>query len=221
MFPNNLRPMPLKRHHKPFLHPDWLFELKHDGFRALAFVQNGRCRLVSRNGNEFQSFDVLTKALPHELKAETAVLDGEIVCLDGQGKSQFNELLFRRGEPRFYAFDLLWCEGGHLRHDGLHDRKRQLKALIKGRERLLYCDHIEHHGERLHDFVCENDLEGIVAKPRNSPYLFTESQTYWVKVKNPDYTQSLGRDDLFAPGKKKPVQGSWASCAIACAEAEM
>src|SRR5881296_175670 len=100
MFPNNLRAMPLKRHKEPFSHPDWLFELKHDGFRALAFVQNGRCRLVSRNGNEFHSFTALGSALPSELKAESAVLDGELVCLDETGRSQFEELLFRRGEPR-------------------------------------------------------------------------------------------------------------------------
>jgi hypothetical protein len=54
MFPN-LRPMPLKRRREPFSHPDWLFELKHDGFRALAFIQNGNCQLVSRNGNEFKN----------------------------------------------------------------------------------------------------------------------------------------------------------------------
>jgi ATP-dependent DNA ligase len=57
MFPNNLKPMPLKRHYEPFSHPDWFFELKHDGFRALAFIQNGKCRLVSRNGNDFRKFD--------------------------------------------------------------------------------------------------------------------------------------------------------------------
>src|SRR5438477_8917018 len=106
MFPDNLRPMPLKRHREPFSHPGWLFELKHDGFRALAFVQNGKCRLVSRNGNEFKNFSTLALTLPKELSAQSAVLDGEIVCLDDQGRSQFNELLFGRGEPRFYAFDL-------------------------------------------------------------------------------------------------------------------
>ena len=71
-----------------FSHPDWLFELKHDGFRALAFVQNGSCRLVSRNGNAFSSFDPLSKAIPAELKAASAVVDGEIACLDESGKSQ-------------------------------------------------------------------------------------------------------------------------------------
>ena len=129
--------MPLKRHREPFSHPDWLFELKHDGFRALAFVQNGSCRLISRNGNPFSSFDSLSKAIPAELKAASGVLDGEIVCLDESGKSQFNELLFRRGEPRFYAFDLLWFNGKALRFDALSERKRQLKAIITKRIHLL------------------------------------------------------------------------------------
>src|SRR5256885_1857070 len=83
----------------------WFFELKHDGFRALAFIENGKCQLVSRNGNEFKNFSALASALPKELSAGGAVLDGEIVCLDNQGRSQFNELLFGRGEPHFYAFD--------------------------------------------------------------------------------------------------------------------
>ena len=103
--------MPLKRRREPFSHPDWLFELKHDGFRALAFIQNGRCRIVSRNGNEFNGFAALGSCLPKELNAKAAVLDGEIVCLDSKGRSQFNELLFKRGKPHFYAFDLLWCDG--------------------------------------------------------------------------------------------------------------
>ena len=213
--------MPLKRHKEPFSHPDWLFEIKHDGFRALAFIDGGSCRLVSRNGNDFKTFGSLAAAIPKELKAASAVLDGEIVCLDEQGRSQFNELLFRRGEPRFFAFDLLWCDGKDLRDDPLHERKRQLKALIPERNHLLYCDHIEKHGERLFEITCEMDLEGIVAKPRNSPYQFRENRTYWLKLKNRDYTQALGRDDLFGPGKKKPVQPDWSSCALAVAETEM
>jgi bifunctional non-homologous end joining protein LigD len=192
-----------------------------NGFRALAFVRDGNCRLVSRNGNEFHSFTALASALPSELKAESAVLDGELVCLDETGRSQFEELLFRRGEPRFYAFDLLWCDGKDLRFDGLHERKRQLKALIRSKHRLLYCDHIEGDGERLFELACQNDLEGIVAKPKNSPYRFTETQTYWLKLKNRDYSQQFGRDDLFAPAERKPAVGSWASCAIACAEMEL
>lgn len=213
--------MPLKRHHDPFSHRDWFFELKHDGFRALAFIQNGRCRFVSRNGNEFHKFDALASSMPKELNANAAVLDGEIVCLDNKGRSQFNELLFGRGEPRFYAFDLLWCEDKDLRFDGLHERKRKLKALIQSNGWLLYCDHIEEHGARLYEIACKNDLEGIVCKPKNSPYQFTENRTYWLKLKNPYYTQAMGRDDLFAlPGKKGP-KPDWTSCTIACAEVEL
>src|SRR3954470_11147123 len=106
MFPDNLRPMPLKRRTEPYSHPDWLYEIKHDGFRTLAFVRDGVCRFVSRNGNDFTSFRNLNASVPKHLKAQSAVLDGEIVCLDEQGRSQFKELLFRRGEPRFFAFDL-------------------------------------------------------------------------------------------------------------------
>jgi bifunctional non-homologous end joining protein LigD len=224
VFPNNLKPMPLQRHRKPFSHPDWVFEIKHDGFRALALVVNGKCRLVSRNGNPFSSFKVLASYIPTELNCERAVLDGEIVCLDEQGRSQFEELLFRRGEPRFFAFDLLYCEGKDLRFDALSERKRQLRALVTAeRDRLLFCDHIEERGEDLFRFVCEHDLEGMVAKPKNSPYLFSESETHWLKIRNQEYSQWNGREELFNPARPEEaieIDG-WAGCTLACAEAEL
>jgi hypothetical protein len=69
------------------------------------------------------------------------------VCLDADGKPQFRDLLFRRGEPRFVAFDLLWCEGEDLRYLPLIDRKRRLHSVVRnGGDRLLYCDHVEHDG---------------------------------------------------------------------------
>ena len=98
--------MRLSRRLKPFNGADWLFEIKWDGFRSLAYVESGQCALISRNGNTFKSFPALNVALPAELRARSAVLDGEIVCLDRKGRSQFRDLLFRRGEPRYYAFDL-------------------------------------------------------------------------------------------------------------------
>jgi bifunctional non-homologous end joining protein LigD len=77
-----------------------------------------KCRLISRNGNQFKSFPALAESLPAELRAGSAILDGEIVALDRHGKTQFRDLLFRRGEPRYYAFDLLWCDGEDLRLGG-------------------------------------------------------------------------------------------------------
>jgi len=106
--PPHFTPLSLERRRVPFSHPDWLFEIKHDGFRALLYSDKDGVQLVSRRGNVFKSFPGLCEGLTRDLKGRRCVLDGEIVCLDGQGRSQFNELLFRRGEPFFYAFDILW-----------------------------------------------------------------------------------------------------------------
>ena len=100
--------MPLLKRSVPFDDANWLFELKYDGFRALAFIENGRSRLISRNGHPFASFSDLAQdiraALPN---TKLTVLDGEIVCLDKKGKPQFRNLLFRRGAPCFFL--LLIC----------------------------------------------------------------------------------------------------------------
>ena len=96
--PTTFQPMPLSRRAKPFNHPEWLFELKYDGFRALARVEGNNCELISRNGHPFLSFSDLTDSMA-ALATGTMVLDGEIVCLDRKGRPQFNDLLFRRGKP--------------------------------------------------------------------------------------------------------------------------
>jgi ATP-dependent DNA ligase len=130
--------MPLGRTRDLFSHQEWIYEVKWDGFRSLAHVDKGKCRLISRNGNQFKSFPALAERLPAELRAQSAVLDGEIVCLDRHGKTQFKDLLFRRGEPRFYAFDLLWCDAD-LRNLPLIDRKLRLRSVVPQRgERLLF-----------------------------------------------------------------------------------
>jgi bifunctional non-homologous end joining protein LigD len=124
------QPLPLVRRPKAFSHSDWLFEIKYDGFRALAYLDASGVRLVSRNGNRFSSFVDLCAGIELCLKANTAILDGEIACLDEHGCSQFNNLLFRRGTPRFCAFDLLWLNGRDLRNLQLIKRKRDLRKLI-------------------------------------------------------------------------------------------
>src|SRR5713101_1623962 len=96
--PMAFQPMPLSRRPLPFDHPEWIFELKYDGFRALAVIQNGRTQLISRNGHPFNSFDSLRKALVAPSEGQT-VFDGEIAYLAKRGRPQFNDLLFHRGEP--------------------------------------------------------------------------------------------------------------------------
>jgi ATP-dependent DNA ligase len=215
------QPMPLGRIRDPFSHPEWIFEIKWDGFRALLHSDKHGVRLVSRNGNVFKSFPGLRESLARDLKGRRCVLDGEIVCLDSQGKSQFRDLLFRRGEPRFYAFDLLWCEGEDLRHLPLFERKSRLRSVMpRGSERLLYCDHVEGDGEGLFRLACEHDLEGVVAKHKYSAYL-TDANPTWFKIRNRSYSQWVGREELFEREREvSPDLQGWDACAIACAAAE-
>src|SRR5690348_17243228 len=98
--------MRLFRIQQPFDHPDWLYEVKWDGFRALAYIANGECSLVSRKGIPYKSFRELARWMGSNIAADV-ILDGEIVCLDQNGQPDFNRLLYRRGDCyHFYAFDL-------------------------------------------------------------------------------------------------------------------
>ena len=102
----NLRPLRLSRRPEPFDSDEFIYELKIDGFRALAHLSDGKGELVSRNGNTFHGFAELAQWLAEHLKVESAVLDGEICCIDGEGRPIFTDLLFRKSTCIFVAFDL-------------------------------------------------------------------------------------------------------------------
>ena len=227
----SFQPLPLSRARAPFSHPDWLFEIKWDGFRALLYSDNNGVRLVSRKGNTFKSFPGLCEGLARDLKGRRCVLDGEIICLDPDGKPQFRDLLFRRAEPVFYAFDILWDEhaktddveenrrfrnGEDLRYLPLIDRKLRLHAVVPQRsERLSYCDHIDGDGASLFRLACDNDLEGIVAKRKSDPYLLEHAR--WLKIRNQEYSQWVGRDELFERERgSDPDFRVWDGCSLAC-----
>jgi bifunctional non-homologous end joining protein LigD len=213
------QPMPLSRKPAPFDHPEWIFELKYDGFRSLAVIQNGRVELISRNGNSFKSFEPLRKELKSPYPGKT-VLDGEIVCLDKRGKPQFRDLLFHRGEPCFFAFDLLMTDGKDLRTEKLSDRKQELRRLLSKvpASRMQYADHVEQHGTALFQRVCKLDLEGIVAKHSLAPYTTGRERTTWFKIKNRNYSQMEGREDLFERERHKEPVAGWHACDLACEE---
>jgi bifunctional non-homologous end joining protein LigD len=118
----HFQPLPLARARAPFSHPDWIYEIKWDGFRSLLYSDEEGVRLVSRNGNTFKSFPGLCEGLARDLNRRRCVLDGEVVCLDSQGKPQFRNLLFCRAEPFFYAFHILWDE--HARSDDEEEIRR-------------------------------------------------------------------------------------------------
>src|SRR5436309_729215 len=94
---HTFQPMPLLKRRLPFNHSDFIFEVKWDGFRSLAFVERGRTQLISRNGHRFASFATLEKSISTGLPDTAAVIDGEICSLDKKGRPQFKDLLFHRG----------------------------------------------------------------------------------------------------------------------------
>jgi bifunctional non-homologous end joining protein LigD len=191
--------MRLSRRSEPFDSDLFIYELKIDGFRALAHIHNGRGELVSRNGNTFRGFAELAAWIAEHLSVESAVIDGEICCLDEDGRPNFRDLLFRRRQAIFIAFDLLYLNGKDLRAHPLMERKAMLKRLIRRkRARMFYLDHVESDGCLLFEQVRKMDLEGIVCKRKDSPYKVTEKPSrHWIKVKNSRYSQLEGREELF------------------------
>lgn len=142
-----ITPMRLLRIPEPFDHPEFIFEPKIDGFRALAIVDGHGCRLMSRNGHPFKSWPQLAEEMAHAVRAARVVLDGEICCLDTDGRSNFKNLLFRREWPYFYAFDILSLERRDLTRRPLLERKRMLADVLPTIDcRVLYLDHIEQRG---------------------------------------------------------------------------
>lgn len=186
-----LRPMLATLVDEPFDDQDWLFEVKWDGYRALAYIENGRPRLVSRNQNEFTSFSEL-RDLPKLVQATSAILDGEIVALDEQGRPSFslmqqrmsNEEAHRRtGIPvAYYAFDLLYLDGYSLLRVDLEKRKQLLQSILNKNPLLRFSDHFAGDGIALYEAAKQRGLEGIVAKQRQSCYLQKRSRE-WLKIK--------------------------------------
>ena len=186
---------PLEQRRVPFDDPDWLFELKADGFRGLLYIAHQSGRLVSRNGRELRRFRTLADQLARTLKVKSAILDGEVVVRDATGRPIFLDLLKRRGDASYVAFDLLWLNGRDLRRLALIERKRALRRLLPRRSTLIEeALWVPERGRMLFTVVQQHDLEGIVAKRKNDAYT---PSAKWIKIKNPTYSQAEGRWNLF------------------------
>ncbi len=183
-FPHAIRPMLATLVDEPFNEPDWLYEVKWDGFRALAYLDGVRLRLVSRNQNDLTAEFPELRELPTHIKAGQAVLDGEIVALDEKGHSSFSLMQQRgdRGVPiRYYVFDLLYLDGYSLFRVDLEQRKELLSGRLAETEQLRYSGHFD-DGLALFKAAQENGLEGIVAKRRRGCYVQKRSRE-WLKMK--------------------------------------
>ena len=181
---------------KPFDDDEWLFEIKWDGYRAVAFIEDGKVRLVSRNQNDLTGEYPELRDLGEHVRARSAVLDGEIVALDEQGRASFSLMQQRSGfrEPGrrgarnpsipivYYAFDLLYLDGYSLFQVELEKRKELLAGIVTASDILRYSDHHAGQGTALYAAAAKKGLEGVVAKRRRSHYLQKRSRE-WLKMK--------------------------------------
>ncbi len=186
--------MPLASLAVPFDHPDWVHEVKWDGFRALAYVEAATVKLVSRKGSPYKLFRALCTHLARVLPVNDAVIDGEIVYFGPDGRPEFFDLLRHRSPNHFIAFDLLWLNGRDLTRRPLVERKAALQSLCRAGALIRFSEHFD-SGVDLFKSVCRMDLEGIVAKRLDG--LYTPEETSWVKIKNPAYSQAEGRREAF------------------------
>jgi bifunctional non-homologous end joining protein LigD len=182
----------------------WLFEIKLDGYRALARIERGQVRIHSRDGREWTArFPELVTAL-ETLPVENAALDGEIVVLLPDGRSSFQELqnvLSRksREDVAYFVFDLLHLDGYDLRGVAIEDRKALLaKLLARAKPPLRYTEHVIGKGEAFHRAACGHGLEGVIAKRAGEPYRPGRSGD-WQKIK------CLGRQEFVIGGFTDPA----------------
>jgi ATP-dependent DNA ligase len=181
---------------KPFDRPGWVFELKMDGFRALAVRDGDPIRLLSRRGNDLSACFPEIVACLRELP--DIVLDGELVVLDDEGKPDFERLRHRamlkkpisvsyaaKSNPSvLFAFDLLALRGRDLRKLPLLRRKEALQSALVSSERIRPVQHVGEVGTRLYDSACGLGLEGIMAKRGDALYQAGRSKD-WMKVRTP------------------------------------
>jgi bifunctional non-homologous end joining protein LigD len=203
--PDFIPPMKATAGDKPFSDDDWLYELKLDGYRVEAVIEDGRTRIWTRNRQDASRyFPDLAGARPTWIRAESAIVDGEVVALNAEGKPEFGLLQDRAGMGRFggrpagdgaqrprgadapivyFAFDLLYHDGRLLLDVPLEQRKRLLRSLLRDHPIVRFGSHVEADGEEFYEVVRQQGLEGIVAKLRSSRYEPGRRGRSWLKIK--------------------------------------
>jgi bifunctional non-homologous end joining protein LigD len=191
-FPKLIPPLLPTLVKKPPSGPEWLHEVKWDGYRFVCYLSGGKARMLTRNAQDWSSnFPAIVDAI-RKLPADAAIIDGEAVILDDKGVSHFGSLqqAFAKGGGKardavLFAFDLLYLDGVDLRREPLVDRKAELARLLKhvGRNSAVQLsEELEGDATVILKAVCGEGLEGIVSKRRDSPYPSGRSKE-WLKTK--------------------------------------
>ena len=168
---------------------DWLYELKYDGYRIVAFVENDNARLVTRGNKDFTKyFEPVAQSLIEWAESRAMVLDGEVVIINSQGRTDFQALQSYMKNPKsknltYIIFDLLALDGADLREYPLIQRKEMLSDLLKDAPKsLLFSKHVLGNGKQNLEAACKHNREGIIGKKINSKYSGTRNGD-WIKLK--------------------------------------
>ena len=179
---------------------DWVYELKHDGYRLLVRKVDDRVHIYSRRGADFtKRFPRIVEAV-RKLKARSVLIDGEGIVYNDKGMPSFNMIHSKQHDHAvsLIAFDLLQLDGEDVRRTDLLARKLKLKLLVaKAKDGLEYNDHLTGAGSEIFAHACRLGHEGIVAKRIDLPYESGRSKR-WLKIKNPDSpAMQRVRDERF------------------------
>ena len=186
--PEFLQPMMAQSAKAPFDSPDWLFEFKLDGYRAVTvFNDAGKPELWSRNGLRLETkFPGIAKAVSR-LKLRSTILDGEVVAVDDDGIPRFQLLQRFQKQPTaptvYYIFDLLWSDGADFTHKPILERRALLQTVLKPIPGIQIGTYVEEHGKALFQVTKEKGMEGIVAKRKDSVYHPGRRTSDWLKIK--------------------------------------
>jgi bifunctional non-homologous end joining protein LigD len=167
---------------------EWVHEVKYDGYRILLSVGAGQARTYTRSGLDWSDKFAPIIAAAGRIKAQLALIDGEAVVLDDEGRSSFQLMqgAFKAKGAKlvFYAFDLLERDGEDLTRLPLIDRKKQLAQIIGRRSAgaIRYSDHIAGHGDEMFKAACKQGLEGIISKRADGRYIGARTES-WLKIK--------------------------------------
>jgi bifunctional non-homologous end joining protein LigD len=173
----------------------WSFEVKFDGYRALAYLRGSEARLVSRNGNDLtERFSNVARALASAAKTPDCVLDGEVCALDEQGRSSFSAMQQGDGTIVYYVFDVLELEGRPLIDLPLEERRAELAKLLDRRNRTVLLSEAFDDGAGLLAAAEKEGLEGVIAKKAGSRYESGHRSRNWLKVK------THGRQEFIIAG---------------------
>jgi bifunctional non-homologous end joining protein LigD len=184
--PKTLNPMKAQLVDEAFDDDRWLFEVKWDGIRLVSFIDDGKVSLQTRAGRIVDAEYPELQAVGRLVNARQAVLDGEVVVLDDEGRPSFQLLQNRGKEPhplQYVVYDIVYFDGQRLFKVPLEDRKRLLRDVVRDSTLLKYSDHVLGQGKAFFKAAQQKRLEGIVAKLRDSPYQPGVRSSAWLKIK--------------------------------------